>query len=106
MLGGIGSARQASVQTTTQPRASVSGYFANPRSRAQTRAPAAVPADFAPSAPEEIIEGKNVLHLKFGEGLVKSVEGPQGNKVATIEFKGDELPERRIVLRFAKLQVL
>ena len=50
--------------------------------------------------------GVRVLHLKFGEGNVTSVEGPKDGKVATIQFKGDELPERRIVLKFAKLQVL
>jgi hypothetical protein len=34
------------------------------------------------------------------------VEGPRDNKVATIVFKEDELPERRIMLKFAKLMVL
>ena len=50
--------------------------------------------------------GATVLHLKFGQGRVTSVEGPRDNKVATIQFQGDELPERRIVLKFAKLQVI
>ncbi len=47
-----------------------------------------------------------MLHLKFGQGKIVSVEGPKDNKVATIHFKDDELAERRIVLKFARLQVL
>lgn len=106
LLGGIGSGRQAATtQASANPRASVSGNFANPRMRPQA-APVAVPANFHPSPPEAIVAGATVLHLKFGEGKVINVEGPRDGKVATIQFKGDELPERRIVLKFAKLQVV
>lgn len=105
LLGGFGSGRQAAVQQAGNPRASVSGNFANPRMRPQA-APAAVPANFHASPPEAIVAGATVLHLKFGEGKVINVEGPKDGKVATIQFKGDELPERRIVLKFAKLQVV
>ncbi len=106
MLGGIGTGRNTATQPIGNPRASVSGYFAKPNSRNQNRAAIPIPDDFKPSPPEAIAAGTTVLHLKFGEGKVTSVEGPQGNKVATIQFKGDDLPERRIVLRFAKLQVM
>ncbi len=107
LLGGIGASRQAAPQPLGNSRASVSGYFAKPRTR-QTPQPVSQKGmeNFVASPPEAIVPGATVLHLKFGEGEVKSVEGPQGNKVATIRFKDDELPERRIVLRFAKLQVL
>jgi len=37
---------------------------------------------------------------------VIAIEGPRDGKVATIQFYNDELPERRIVLKFAKLQIL
>ncbi|MEZ4942365.1 MAG: UvrD-helicase domain-containing protein [Saprospiraceae bacterium] len=104
LLGGIGAGRPPVPQAISNPRASVSGYFAKPRN--QQRAPLVAPADFKPSPPEAIVAGATVRHLKFGEGQVKNVEGPQGNKVATIQFAGDDLPERRIVLRFAKLQVV
>ena len=109
LLGGIGSARNtAPGRQEVQPRASVSGNFANPRFRAMQKsaAPIAIPADFKASPVEEIVPGVRVLHLKFGEGKIVSVEGPKDNKVATIEFKNDDMPERRIVLKFAKLQVL
>ncbi len=105
LLGGFGSGRQSATPQAGNPRASVSGNFANPRMRPQA-APVAVPANFHASPPEAIVAGATVLHLKFGEGKVINVEGPKDGKVATIQFKGDELPERRIVLKFAKLQVL
>ncbi len=112
LLGGIGAGRGgsngngAAQQQTAQPRASVSGNFANPRLLQKNAAPVAVPPDFRPSPQEDIVPGATVLHLKFGEGKIISVEGPKDNKVAAIRFKNDDMPERRIVLKFAKLQVL
>jgi DNA helicase-2/ATP-dependent DNA helicase PcrA len=47
-----------------------------------------------------------VLHLKFGEGKVINVDGGKGNRVATIHFKNVDNPQRRIMLKFAKLQIL
>ena len=108
-LGGIGNARaQAPGYDPTPARASISGNFANPRLRAAAKsaAPMQAPADFKVSPPEDIVPGVTVLHLKFGEGKVSNVEGPKDNKVATIQFKNDEMSERRIVLKFAKLQVV
>jgi DNA helicase-2/ATP-dependent DNA helicase PcrA len=86
----------------------VSGNFANPRLRPlqKSAAPAVAPADFKASPQEDIVPGATVLHLKFGEGKIMSVEGPKDNRVATIQFKNDDMPERRIVLKFAKLQVV
>jgi DNA helicase-2/ATP-dependent DNA helicase PcrA len=109
LLGGIGTARAtAPGRQEVQPRAGVSGNFANPRLRAMQKstAPAAIPADFKASPVEDVVPGATVLHLKFGEGKIISVEGPKDNKVATIQFKNDDMPERRIVLKFAKLQVV
>ena len=107
LLGGFGSARQqAPPQPVANSRASVSGYFAKPRPRGAAPGPMAVPADFTPAPPEAIVAGVTVLHLKFGKGKVLNVEGPKDGKVATIQFVGDEMPERRIVLKFAKLQVM
>jgi hypothetical protein len=47
-----------------------------------------------------------VLHLKFGEGLVTQIEGGGDSRMAAIAFEGDEVSIRRIMLRFAKLQIL
>ncbi|MCC6413122.1 MAG: UvrD-helicase domain-containing protein [Saprospiraceae bacterium] len=107
IVGGIGAGRASAKEAPVSPRASVSGSFATPRNRQQASAqPAIDPAGFKPSAPDAIVAGATVLHLKFGEGKVLSVDGAKDNKVAAIQFKGDELPERRIVLKFAKLQVM
>jgi DNA helicase II / ATP-dependent DNA helicase PcrA len=46
------------------------------------------------------------LHQRFGEGKVLAVEGSEENKVATIFFKGVPSPERKIMLKFAKLQIV
>ncbi|HOY08043.1 MAG TPA: UvrD-helicase domain-containing protein [Saprospiraceae bacterium] len=107
-LGGIGQARgQAPGKEIAPARASISGNFASPRLRqAKSASPMQAPADFKISPPEDIVPGVTVLHLKFGEGKVSHVEGPKDNKVATIQFKNDDMDERRIVLKFAKLQVV
>ena len=61
-------------------------------------------ADFVPNDPTEIDEGMKVMHLKFGEGVVKSIDA---RKVATIYFSQvPENPEKRIMLQYAKLQIL
>jgi DNA helicase-2/ATP-dependent DNA helicase PcrA len=84
--------------------ASVTGNF----SRTQQQSPQfrIDPKTFKPSPPEAIQAGVKVLHLKFGEGKVISIDGNPSNRVATIYFQGIDNPERRIMLKFAKLQVL
>ena len=61
---------------------------------------------FKPNLPSEIQPGMKVLHMRFGEGKVISIDGATDNRVATIMFQGVENPERRIMLKFAKLQIL
>lgn len=80
-----------------RPRAAV------PRSDATLRVD---PATFKPSPSEAIQSGMHVLHLKFGKGKVLNIDGHKDNKVATIEFEAIENPKRRIMLKFAKLQIV
>ncbi|MEM6966247.1 MAG: UvrD-helicase domain-containing protein [Bacteroidota bacterium] len=61
---------------------------------------------FKPNHPSEIKPGMKVLHTRFGEGKVTSIDGATDNRVATILFEGIDSPERRIMLKFAKLQIL
>ena len=61
---------------------------------------------FKPSPASTITEGMSVLHLTFGKGLVTKIDGARDNRVATIEFSEIDDPTRRIMLRFAKLQIL
>jgi DNA helicase-2/ATP-dependent DNA helicase PcrA len=108
-LGGLGSARMNAPkqQDRSSTGASVSGNFSNSRQRAlKQTSSTSVPGDFKVSPEADIVPGAQVLHLKFGEGKILSVEGAKDNKVATIQFKNDEMAERRIVLKFAKLQVI
>jgi DNA helicase-2/ATP-dependent DNA helicase PcrA len=108
LVGSMGSGRGNNPAPPQPARASVSGNFTNPRMRpaAQVKAPMIDPAGFNPSPSDKVVTGVTVLHLKFGEGKVTNVDGPKDNRVATIVFKDDELPERRIMLKFAKLQVM
>ena len=48
--------------------------------------------------------GMEVMHEKFGEGKVVSVEGGGANKIASIFFGSFGI--KKIMLKFAKLKIL
>lgn len=110
LQGGFGSARANAPAPGTPARAGVSGNFSNaraiPKSTPTAAKPTPMPDGFTPSPIDEIVAGKTVLHLKFGKGAVLSVEGAKDNRIAAIRFEKDDMPERRIVLKFARLQVV
>jgi DNA helicase-2/ATP-dependent DNA helicase PcrA len=83
----------------------VAGNFAR-SSRSQQQAVNVDTANFKPNAPSEIEVGHKVLHLKFGEGRVVKIDGGTSNRMATIMFDNIDQPEKRIMLKFAKLQIL
>ncbi|MCC6816074.1 MAG: UvrD-helicase domain-containing protein [Saprospiraceae bacterium] len=58
------------------------------------------------SDPKLISTGMNVMHQKFGNGKVISIEGSSDNRIATIFFKDIDEPNRKIMLKFAKLEIL
>ena len=61
-------------------------------------------SNFVPDDANKIKEGMKVMHMKFGEGKVLSVDE---RNVATIHFdQVPENPEKRIMLQYAKLQIL
>ncbi|MEM8584096.1 MAG: UvrD-helicase domain-containing protein [Bacteroidota bacterium] len=94
--------------TSEKARAKVTGLI-SPRMRrgtAKTFKPKVDPATFKPSPVDQIQPGVNVLHLKFGEGKVVKLDGGDDNRIATIHFSDLPQPEKRIMLRFAKLQVV
>lgn len=106
--GGFGSARNQEGAAVVSTGARVSGIPAARRNNGPLT-PAVSEADqasFTASPIEAIVPGIKVLHLKFGRGEVLGVEGARDAKVAAIRFENDDMPERRIVLKFAKLQVL
>jgi len=76
------------------------------RGTAKFSKPKVDPSTFKPNAPDEIEMGQLVMHLKFGEGKVTKIDGGRDNRIATIHFSDLAQPEKRIMLKFAKLQVL
>jgi DNA helicase-2/ATP-dependent DNA helicase PcrA len=85
----------------------VSGNFAKPRSATAPPSFIGDPNNFQASPPEAIQAGMKVLHLKFGEGKVLSVEGSGKARMATIFFPHLEVDkQKRIMLNFAKLQIV
>jgi ATP-dependent DNA helicase UvrD/PcrA len=93
-------------KTETAPAgAKVMGNF-KPLKTAMNSTLHADPATFKPNASGDIQAGMKILHLKFGKGKVLSIDGSVENRVATIFFKGIDTPERRIMLKYAKLQIL
>ena len=86
------------------PEPKILGNFKKVGSGKKTPSLGIDPSDFQPSPAHTIKEGMKVIHLKFGQGVVKSVDE---RMVATIYFDGiSDTPEKRIMLKFAKLQIL
>lgn len=106
------------IESTTHRRASSKNDIPAKRFGAKTISPIkkrtnasstqlrADPATFKPSPSSKIEVGMKVLHLKFGKGKVIAIDGGGANKIATIEFTEIDNPKRKIMLRFAKLQIL
>ncbi|MCR9286762.1 MAG: UvrD-helicase domain-containing protein [Bacteroidetes bacterium] len=87
-------------------RAGVSGNFKR-TGTAVTPSLKVDPKTFKPSPSQNIQNGMRVLHMRFGEGKVMAIDGINDKRVATIFFKS--LPDdqqKRIMLKFAKLQIL
>ena len=93
------------ISESSPTRSSVRGNFNTVRKRANQ--PNLVdPKTFQPSPNANIREGMEVIHLKFGKGKVNKIDGGKGNKIATIHFPAVDNPERRIMLKFARLQIV
>ena len=45
------------------------------------------------------------MHLRFGKGEVRSIEGGKDNPIAAIYFE-DTKEVKKIALKFAKLQIM
>ena len=94
--------KQTSV-TSTAPISGVSGAFNRPSVKVIHSTNVDI-SNFKASPESELQEGKVVLHQRFGKGTIMSIEGGIGNKVASISF--EEAGIKKIMLKFAKLQVL
>lgn len=102
--GSQGTAEDNAVEMTSG--AKVSGNFMR-RSTTVSRLSTVDAANFKASPSDTIQKGMRVLHLKFGEGEVLDIEGGKDNRIATIFFKAaEDDPKKRIMLKFAKLQIV
>lgn len=52
----------------------------------------------------KVKQGDNILHSKFGKGIVLAVEGEGINRIATIQF--EDYGTKKIMLRYAKIKRL
>lgn len=66
--------------------------------------PAAPQQEFQPSDTDNLEEGMQVEHQKFGRGHVVKVEGSGANKKATVHFNG--IGHKQLLLKFARLRIL
>lgn len=89
------------------PQRQTSGVSGNFKQRVAQPSFHIDPKDFKPSPSSTIEAGQKVLHLKFGKGQVIAVDGTRDKRMATIVFENLETEQqKRIMLKFAKLQVL
>ncbi len=61
-------------------------------------------ADFVPSPSEKLQAGHSIVHQRFGEGKILSVEGDGARKMATVFFKNHG--NKKLLLKFAKLMIV
>jgi len=80
-----------------------SGHNLKPKRPAQ-KVPFSNDPNFRPSDVSKISVGTKVRHQRFGSGTVIDIEGVGKDKIATVTFS--QLGQKRILLKFAKLQIL
>lgn len=97
---------ESTVERRSKPSFPEPKILADRPGRKRDYEPRVSPADFKASPSDEIAEGMEVLHLQFGRGRIISIDGARENRVATIQFDDGDMSERRIMLRFAKLQIV
>jgi len=107
LSGAVSSRQQVRGGPSLAPRSRVSGVQSARKKGVQAVSTRDIDASkFQPSPMGRISPGQEVLHLKFGKGTVKRIDGTNDKKVATIYFPEIDQSERRIMLKFAKLQIL
>ena len=94
-------ARAVPASQQNNPRSTVSGL----RVGAKPQTVSVDISNFSPSPIKDIVPAATVLHQRFGKGEVEALDGTGDARVAIIYFT--QLKEqKRIMLKFAKLQVL
>ncbi len=80
----------------------IEGKFPRPLDRKPVNIPKF--DDFSAAPADAIQPGMRILHQRFGEGQIVSIDGRGEKRVATIQF--EEADTKRIMLKFAKLKIL
>jgi DNA helicase-2/ATP-dependent DNA helicase PcrA len=79
-----------------------------PRHQPLTRLPGTEQKVSAPTPPDINLAGlqvgSRVKHDRFGQGIVRAIEGDGGNTKATVEF--ENLGQKQLLLKFARLTIL
>jgi len=60
--------------------------------------------DFLPDNPATLQSGMKVIHQRFGNGNIQSIEGEGPARMASINFQ--KFGQKRILLKYAKLQII
>lgn len=75
------------------------------RKKSATNISQKVDSNFTPSAVKDLKAGQTILHPRFGKGQIKIIAGEgTPNAMATILFESSG--EKKLVLKFAKLQIV
>jgi DNA helicase-2/ATP-dependent DNA helicase PcrA len=79
-------------------------YRINPKFKKIAKEESQQPKTVYESDPSEFGEGDTVVHERFGNGIIVSIEGEPPNHTATVDFEKDG--KKKLLLRFAKLRKL
>lgn len=79
-------------------------YKPDPKLKKITKTAGEPATPFNGSDPSEFSEGDTVMHERFGNGVIVSIEGEPPNSTASVEFEKEG--RKKLLLRFAKLKRL
>ena len=96
-------AQQASRQFNDQAGGAINGVSMKGKSSPK-QASHQPSADFSPDDLQELAEGMEVEHNRFGYGTVAQIEGEGDNRKGVVNFRN--LGEKRILLKYAKMKIL
>ena len=77
-------------------------YNASPRLKRTVKLTESRLSDFSASDPAEFSEGDSVVHERFGNGVIISLEGYPPDTTASVQFEAHG--KKKLLLRFAKLR--
>jgi DNA helicase-2/ATP-dependent DNA helicase PcrA len=60
--------------------------------------------NFTPSDPNHLQAGMQIIHSKFGQGKILTIDGSPSSQVATIFFP--KQGQKKIMLKYAQLQIV